>query len=690
MKILINKLGTRPRGRAWLQGSVLFLLAHPLIWAADPFLPSHSQPPPLVSLAQGSASLTGNLNAISLSGSPTAADSTAAWRLKGEAVWRASGDAGTASGLQPGTYWLEFKPVTGSALPTLADVEVTGPGSSFTGSYTHVPEPSGSGWVRVKSLSPTPPSPAFWRIKGEVGWHGDGGRSANQPCGVVAIEFRPFAGFHTPDTQFVRILPDQGAYLEISYAAENSGEWAMTPVSPVESAQAPYQYVGLVHSSRGVFTGTAVGQYTVLTTLDAVYDPETGGFADGVTWTPAGHSGTRRPPPRKSAGYILMTDQPSELRNDELSKRIVAIYFTRSAADGGWSGHHVGTGSDWLAGRNARIIGYAGESGAATQRGKIHASALQQLGIPTLQGSLFTLPGFQPAPGVNGAALFTRRSDGRDYPAAILIGRGADAVFRVIDSDVDKLIVRAEDKALLDNGGSGSNGAVQGTGDYGPTTIAKGHVRGVVQGSAGGRWKVAKTVNDLPAASSNSSGVKVEVDPAELKVALEGQPGFTVPDVRSVRVVSGRISEVEITYGQTFEDWQEIAFDATQQGTERTGPMSDYDNDGNANILEWAFGLDPLMADSHRTTVDDQPGLPLVNPTAPGGLTVQYLRLKSAVAAGVVYDAQFSSNLATWRSGEDEDVESVSPEWERVTVTDPEPVAGNKRVARVAVTPPTP
>jgi hypothetical protein len=614
--------------------------------------------------------------------------------LKGETVWHTSGE--TATDLRPGTYWLEFKPVTGSAIPTLADVEVTGPGSSFTATYTNAAEPAGSGWVRVESLDSAPPSPDFWRIEGETTWKGAGHRSSNRPCGVVAVEFRPFAGFLTPDTQFVRVLPGQGVCLEISYAEENSGSWAMTPVSAGESAQAPYEYVGLVHSSLGVFTGTAVGQYTVLTTLDAVYDPVTDGFAKGVTWTPACHSGTRRPPPRKCAGYILMADHASsDLRNDA-SKRLVAIYFTRSAADGGWSGHHVSTGDEWLSGRDARIIGYAGESGTAMDRGKIHASALQQLGAIQLQQRgaiqvpLFTLPGFQPAPGLNGAALFTRRSNGRDYPAAILIGRGGDATFRVIDGEVAELIATAEDKALLDNGGTGTDGATQGTGDYGPTTIAKGQVRAFVQGSADGGWKLAANEDDLASAPSNSSGVKVEVDPATFMVGLASQSGFTVPEVREVRVVSSRISEVEITYSQSFDDWEQIAFDATQRATGATGPMSDYDNDGTANILEWAFGLDPLVAGSHLTTADFQPGLPLVDPAIQGGMTVQYLRRKSAVAAGVVYAAEFSSGLGTWQSGEDGDVEDAGAEWERVTVTDPGPQSGNSRFARVAVTPPDP
>jgi hypothetical protein len=671
-------MNTSPTHSVVLTGLICLAITGHGLATVDPFLTSHSQPPPLVTPAQGEATLKGTL----ANGGPAAA-----WRLKGESVWHASDE--TISDLLPGIYWLEFKPVTGSAIPTISDVEVTGPGSSFTTSYTDAPEPSGSGWVRVESLDSAPPSPNFWRIEGETEWHGDGQRSANRPCGVVAVEFRPFAGFLTLDTQFVHILPGQGVLLETSYSAENSGDWAMTPVSSGEAAQAPCQYVGLVHSSRGVFTGTAVGQYTVLTTLDAVYDPETGEFAKGVTWAPASHPGSRRPPPRKSAGFILMTDQPSELRDDDASKRLVAIYFTRSAADGGWSGHHVGTGAEWLSGRDARIIGYAGEAGTTADRGKIHASASQHLGSLTFQDSpfedsLFTLPGFQPAPGLNGAALFTLRSNGREYPAAILIGRGSDATFRVIDDAVDKLIATAEDKALLDNGGTGNNGAVQGTGDYGSTTVANGHVRAVVQGFADGRWKLNAT------GDTYRSGEKVEVEPVTQSVELAPQDGFTVPEPRSVRVVSSRISEVEITYSQSFYDWEQATFDATQRATGRTGSMSDYDNDGTANILEWAFGLNPLEADSQLTTADYQPGLPLVDPVAQGGMTVQYLRRKSAVASGVVYAAEFSSGLGTWQTGEDGDVEDAGAEWERVTVTDPGPLSGRSRFARVAVTSPDP
>lgn len=650
----------------------------------DAFLPSHSQPPPLpqteTATGFGTNQLIGNLGTT---------DSAAGWRLKGETVWHASGDP--ADNLLPGTYWLEFKPVTGKSIPELTSWEVTDTNSSFTTSYINSDEPLGEGWLRVDSPSEPAPVAGFWRIVGETQWRTSGKRSGSLPCGVVTVEFKPVASYLTPDPEFVRILPDQGICLEISYSAATSGIWAMAPISPTEATDAPFRYVGLVHSSRGTFTGTAVGQYTVLTTLDAVYDPETGSFAKGITWTPASHAGTRRPPPRKSAGFIMMADynDPVELKKE--SKRLVAIYFTRSAADGGWSGYHVG--SEWLTGRDGRIIGYSGERGPASQRGIIHSSALQPLATQPFPTPIFTLPGLLPTPGLGGATLFTRRS-GRDYPAAIFIGRGAEATFRIIDQDVADLITTAEDKALLDNGGTGPNGATQGTGDYGSGTVAKGYVRASINGAAtegsnSAKWELASITGDS-IETNIPSGKKVETEATSQMIRLTSLSGVSTPEDRSVRVTSNRIAEIDFTYTQTYEGWSLITFTDSQRAAGNTGQREDFDRDGIVNLLEWAFGLNPLVADSHSTATDSLPGIPLVNPMTPGGMTVQYLRRKSAVSAGVTYEAGFTSSLDTWQSGMELDPVDIDSEWEQVTVEDAGPVTEGRRYARVAVTPPSP
>lgn len=660
----------------WMASLAIFSLS--VTSAADLFLASHSQPSPIQTVSAGNSGLTVTL----LDGGPDAG-----WRLKGELAWRTSGQ--TAVNLLPGIHWLEFRPVTGRNLPAPGITADVGAGSVtlLSANYTIVSEPAGSGWVRVEDrIGALAPDESFWRIAGETSWRRRSAKSGSLSCGVVTVEYRSFPGFVTPDAGLARILPDQGVLLEPAYLPEATGSWSLSPVDPEALNSAPFRYVGMVHSSRGTFTGTAVGQYTVLTTLEAVYDPETRSFVSGVTWSPVHHAGTRTPAPRKSAGFVLMADYASDDLLDE-SKGLVAIYFTKSAADGGWSGFHEEGPPDshWLdGGRQARAIGYGGESGPAADRGKMHQSARQSLSAIDGSGPVRTLSGFPDAPGLRGASLMTGRSDGRDYPAAVFLG-GAPAKFRVIDGDVAKLIKTAEDSALLDNGGTFSLGEKIGVGSYGAGTVANGRIRTRIEGVAGARWKVKNRTE------SYSSGARVEVQPEALGVPVEfvPQPGFATPGDRNVNVVSNATVELLVRYGQTFADWEESVFTLEEREAGNTGSLDDFDRDSVSNLFEWAFGLDPKFADA-RVSGQVEQGMPLVEavPAGQGAtLTVHYFRRKSAVEAGVQFEVQFSSDLSSpgWSAGASEEVEDFDSEWERVSVTDPLPPGAPRRFARVSV-----
>ncbi len=662
------------RSTRWMASFAIFSVS--LTSAADPFLASHSQPRPIQTISAGNSGLTVTL----VDGGPDAR-----WRLKGELAWRTSGQ--TVANLLTGTHWLEFKPVTGRSVPAPGTTADVGAGSVtlLSANYTIITEPVGSGWVRVEDRIDGPaPEGNFWRIAGETSWRRRGAKSAALPCGVVTVEYRSFPGFVTPDVGLARILPDQGVLLEPTYLPEAAGSWSFAPVDPAALNSAPFRYVGMIHSSRGTFTGTAVGQYTVLTTLEAVYDPDTRSFVSGVTWSPVHHAGTRTPAPRKSAGFVLMADYRSDALLVE-SKGLVAIYFTKSAADGGWSGFHEegNQASAWLNGeRLARAIGYAGESGPAAGRGKLCQTGLVPLPVPSETGVVRTLSGFPDVPGLRGASLFTRRSDGRDYPAAVFLG-GSPARFRVIDGDVATLIKTAEDSALLDNGGTFSLGEKIGVGSYGSGSVAKGRVRTYLEGVGNGQWTLAN--------ASYDSGARVEAEPGTLNVGFVAKDGFAAPASRGVNVVSNVTVELLARYSQTFAHWENSVFSLAERSGGSTGSLDDFDRDGVINLFEWVFDQDPKIGVT-KVSNQKEPGMPLVEMMQSGsGLTVHYFRLKSAVEAGVSFDVQFSSDLSSsvWTSAISEDVEDFDSRWERVSVSDPAPPGSPRRFARVSVIEPS-
>lgn len=123
---------------------------------------------------------------------------------------------------------------------------------------------------------------------------------------------------------------------------------------------------------------------------------------------------------------------------------------------------------------------------------------------------------------------------------------------------------------------------------------------------------------------------------------------------------------------------------------------ADPDHDGQVNILERAFSLDPIKGGGSVAIATGESGrLPMIQWVEEDGeLRLEYLRRTNAVAHELVYTPQFSSTLANgdelgWLppSGS-EMVVPINAMWERVVVTDAPPVGVGGRFGRVKVTSP--
>jgi len=117
-------------------------------------------------------------------------------------------------------------------------------------------------------------------------------------------------------------------------------------------------------------------------------------------------------------------------------------------------------------------------------------------------------------------------------------------------------------------------------------------------------------------------------------------------------------------------------------------PYADPDNDGAINTAEFAYNMNPLVADARPVAATGTSGLPsarFLGNASSSILQVQFLRRKAAAAAGLVYAIQFSPDLVTWSSGQTPAVTSLNTDWERVTVRDT-PSPNPNRFARVLLT----
>ena len=149
---------------------------------------------------------------------------------------------------------------------------------------------------------------------------------------------------------------------------------------------------------------------------------------------------------------------------------------------------------------------------------------------------------------------------------------------------------------------------------------------------------------------------------------------------------------------ESFADWQTAYFTPEQVADPTVaGLTADPDQDGIANLLEFAFNLDPTFAEPvTMTAATGLRGLPLIRPEAVAAndsrLTVEFVRRTTASGSGLSYTVQFASVLTgsgdDWQDSDgQETVTAINDRWERVKATDVVSINSTHpaRFARVAV-----
>jgi hypothetical protein len=142
--------------------------------------------------------------------------------------------------------------------------------------------------------------------------------------------------------------------------------------------------------------------------------------------------------------------------------------------------------------------------------------------------------------------------------------------------------------------------------------------------------------------------------------------------------VSQTSSAATLTVTDTFNSWSSRFFTPTElSNAQISGPTADPDGDGVPNLLEFAFNLQPRIADrSVLITGTGTIGLPLIRLETINNqkvLTIEFVRRRAAGSPGITYHAEFNSDLTNasgWSETGTATVTQIDDTWERVKITD--------------------
>ena len=188
--------------------------------------------------------------------------------------------------------------------------------------------------------------------------------------------------------------------------------------------------------------------------------------------------------------------------------------------------------------------------------------------------------------------------------------------------------------------------------------------------ASGGWTESLRFFHITPAGPQTLSGLVYRFQNADGQSAAQVAPlaaGDAAQDV-SLSVPSGGVGEhalvlrlgdlastpgfgatADLTIGTLFDQWAATAL--AGQPTGQSGPLADPDGDQLVNLLEYAFGLDPLTIETgppYTVEAAPEPGAPLLvlcYRQRSGGTGVRGV---DYTAGGLRYTVEVSSDLATW------------------------------------------
>ena len=583
----------------------------------------------------------------------------AKWRLSSEFLWH--GDGESAAGIVVGaTYQIEIIAFPGSTEVLTTYITTTGPNSTEVIELELVePETSTS----IVSFPET--SQGFaWRLVGEAVWRNvtdDNDALAEDivftlPIGDHRIEFKPVAGFTTPQSRAITVTTEETLVLDwAEYLRINNFDLAKTfNVTPSPNLGAdPYQYVGMIRSPLGRGTGTVVAERVVLTAAHLFFDPNGLQWAD-TQWFSRQQQGAHQAPPISPRGVLYQTSYAKLIAPDSVQGNVAdlpedpqevdfaVLYFPDQTTWNQGSANFLQSTSakNWLTGAESkRAVGYPQRSQLYENRGMIFqkqsSSPLQSLGTGLYETNEVFGDG-----GASGSALFVQPAgSSQSYPAAILLAGQGRAVYRVIDEAVTRMIKDGQDAA------TGNDDVLNG--DFSQVTIGGvGALKtiGVQVFPAGIRTKSRWTIT--PAKGTTSANLRHDETVAfpsswtSFTITFSAISGYKTP--APVKVLNGAVDPGENIYQFTYTVIPPPAEPPTALQAWKVlhginNLSADGDKDGMSNLLEYALNRNP-------GTADYRPGIR--NTANPSQSTyAEFDVYVSTNAEGITYKVKASNNL---------------------------------------------
>ena len=322
-------------------------------------------------LATGTGTLTVHLKPENLAG--------AQWRFSGETDWR-DGEV-EISGLTPGTYLVESKPVADRVTPPTTSVTVEdGVPGALTLTYVHANNPTGegAGVVSFTDVSNNEDLPLAYlgQIRSPVG---------SSTGFVVKRRVVATAGHVVFDDGSLSFISDLQWLFQ-----RDSSEHEPMPQTP----RGFYLAAGYADARQG--PGVEPGEGT---------------------------------PESQDLDYAVLYFQ------EEAGRGGVGGFLASEAMDE----------NEFLSSSAEKMLaGYPVDGIPESDLGKVHATPVFTDALIPAFGETWTTSAVYGVGGISGGPLFARHSNGALYPAAIYLGGAGQAVVRAIDSDVVDLFLRAE------------------------------------------------------------------------------------------------------------------------------------------------------------------------------------------------------------------------------------------------------
>ena len=529
----------------------------------------------------------------------------AQWRLLGTTQWYDSGV--TLSGLSPGYYLVECKPVPGQTTPAPASILVNSNQNSEPElTYVVAPTPSGAQpepltFANVtNNLTPNLPYAFVGQIRSDVG----------SSTGFVVTPHVVATAGHVvfDDTTFTYTKQLQWLF------ERQAGTYEPTPVTPAGTL---------------VLDGYAAEREKENTPGISALNSQNLDVAALYFFAEAGGGGY--------SGYLASNSITSDnyLTSSTTNKMLVGYPIEGEPT--------VDTGQ----GAQGEMFATAPISAAFTQ-----ALGTDSTTNPQTEGNpyqVYTTDALYSVGGNSGGPLCVEYIDGNYYPAAIYLGGLVPSTGSPPRSDVraiDGTVVALFDQAET-NGNTGTNNTSGGSVLTGTTLLADAFSTSSLQvnfsasspNTAG--WALSPTDPPQPGGATLNY-----LSPGNYTVYYLAVPGYLAPSPYSVTLSGGHGAMITAAYASgsltPLDQWEQKYPLLTNPS-----PTATPENDGVPNLLKYLFDINP----SSPMTASDHAALPTVEIDTTTNPQTPYLALvyrQYASETGIEVNLQTSTDLKTW------------------------------------------